>query len=227
MAHYHTVRQGECLRSIAASYHFDDYHTIYDHPQNERLRELRPNPHVLYPGDRVFIPDPQERQESRGTGQRHRFQVEQPDVMLRIRLVQDALDCAYEERERPLANRRYRLTVAGRTYEGTTTGDGVIEQEVPADAEEGELTVLEPEDEPDLRACTFTLRIGHLDPLDENEGVEGRLNNLGFHASEGVGGQADEQLQRALRRAQTSEGLDATGESDDATKQKLEERHGS
>lgn len=52
----HTVKAGECLSSIAASYGFRDYRTICDHPSNAAFRAKRPNPNLIYPGDVVMIP---------------------------------------------------------------------------------------------------------------------------------------------------------------------------
>ena len=44
MAQTHTVRQGDCMASIAKQFRFADYQTIYGHPQNARLKSRRPNP---------------------------------------------------------------------------------------------------------------------------------------------------------------------------------------
>jgi nucleoid-associated protein YgaU len=57
MAIDHTVVQGEYLSKIARSYGFSDYRTIWEHPKNAALKQARQNPNVLFPGDRLFIPD--------------------------------------------------------------------------------------------------------------------------------------------------------------------------
>ena len=50
---HHTVQQGESVESIAhAAGHFWD--TVWQHPDNAALRQLRRSPHVLLPGDVVF-----------------------------------------------------------------------------------------------------------------------------------------------------------------------------
>jgi hypothetical protein len=57
MAIDHTVVQGEYLSKIARNYGFSDYRTIWEHPKNAALKQARQNPNVLFPGDRLFIPD--------------------------------------------------------------------------------------------------------------------------------------------------------------------------
>lgn len=57
MAETHTVAQGDTLISIAHQYGFCDWKTIYFDGSNSELREQRPDPMVLAPGDEVHIPD--------------------------------------------------------------------------------------------------------------------------------------------------------------------------
>ena len=56
----HVVQKGESLSKIAALYGmgFAAWRKIYDHPDNEPLREKRPNPNLIQPGDEVVIPLP-------------------------------------------------------------------------------------------------------------------------------------------------------------------------
>ena len=84
MPHKHIVKQGECLSLIARRYGFANYRTVYDHADNAELRELRPNPNVLSPGDVVVIPDKDTKTESVATGKFHRFEVATPAKALRI-----------------------------------------------------------------------------------------------------------------------------------------------
>jgi len=48
---------GDSLYTIAKEEGFLNWRSIYDAPENESLRVLRPNPQVLLPGDVVVIPD--------------------------------------------------------------------------------------------------------------------------------------------------------------------------
>ena len=57
MGKNHYVEQGEYLAQIARSYGFVDYNTIWDAPENQGLKDKRKNPNILFPGDKLFIPD--------------------------------------------------------------------------------------------------------------------------------------------------------------------------
>lgn len=52
----HTVVRGESLSLIARKYGVDSWRRLYDHPDNASFRMLRPNPNLIYPGDRIAIP---------------------------------------------------------------------------------------------------------------------------------------------------------------------------
>lgn len=208
MATYHTVEQGEHLSRIAAKYGFANYRTIWDHPQNAELKQKRQNPNVLFPGDRLYIPDKQQKTESRPTEQRHRFQVSVRPVVLRI-VVKNVDD-------QPIANTDCQLQVDGNVYQLTTNGNGQIEQKIPKTAESGKLTILDME---------VPVQIGHLDPVEEVSGQQVRLNNLGYNAGE-VSGTNEEQLRSAIEEFQCDYGLTVDGICGPQTQAKLKEVHG-
>lgn len=213
MATTHTVKQGECLSSIAKHYGFANWRTIYDHPQNADFKEKRPNPNVICPGDRIVIPDKEEKRERAQTGKLHRYVAIVPQTRLRI-VLQD-------EDGEPLAGKRYKLEVAGTTYEGTTDADGLLDKAIPADAEGGELTSWLNEQDPE-RQYTWLLRIGHLDPVEELSGVQARLNNLGFDCGpvDGINGPM---TKAAVRAFQEQYGLKVDGIAGSRTQAKLKE----
>lgn len=52
----HTVIRGESLSLIARKYGVDSWRTLYYAPQNAGFRAKRPNPNLIHPGDRIFVP---------------------------------------------------------------------------------------------------------------------------------------------------------------------------
>lgn len=213
----HVVKAGDCLYRIAQQYGFADWQIIYDHPDNADFRELRPNPNVIFPGDEIHIPDPEPKQVSLSTTQQHKIRLTRPPIMLRIEL-RDELD-------ELLADKAFMLEFGESVYEGTTTGEGLLEQKVRASEEQGQLTVWMTDDREGERYC-WDIAIGHLDPVEELIGVRQRLNNLGFYC-EPDGDEIDDSLRLALRGFQHVAELDQSGEPDDATRAKLVELHGS
>jgi hypothetical protein len=210
----HKVKQGECISRISLRYGFADWSVVYDHPQNAEFREKRPDPNLIYPGDRLFVPEREQKLEPCATGRMHRFQVSTPQKILKL-AVEDLAG-------NRLANAPYELVVEGRTYEGTTDGDGKVEQPIPVDAEVGILRV---------GKLLWPLKIGHLNPLENapDEGVSGiqaRLRNLGYDP-----GPVDHELGRRTRAAirafqRENPPLVVDGICGPKTRAKLIERHG-
>jgi N-acetylmuramoyl-L-alanine amidase len=126
------------------------------------------------------------------------------------------------ERQEPRANVPYVLDVDGMLTNGETDGDGMVELSIPPNARRGRL-ILEPGT---LREMAIDLNLGRLDPVTGAGGVKQRLANLGFDC-----GSADDEetleFKAALQAYQESRGLDVTGEADQATRDKLEQEHGS
>lgn len=215
MATYHKVLQGECLSSISSRYGFSDYRAIYDHPKNAHLKRKRPNPNILLPGDCLYIPDKQEKRETRSTAQEHRFQIAMPTVLLRLFL-------RYED-EKPCADCRYTLKIDNVIHTGRTRNDGLLEQQIPAGASQAEVMLwLEEGNEEDT--IRIPLAVGHLDPVEEVSGVQARLNNLGFSCGS-VDGVAGAMTEQAIRRFQSAVGLPVTGRMDAQTLNRLRQRH--
>ena len=208
----YTVRQGDCLSSIAARYGLD-WRSIWDHGKNSQLKRKRNDPNILLPGDVVFVPDKAVKQEDGGTQQRHRFVRKSASAKLRLQLL--------DEERNPRANLRYILAVDGSLHEGVTDGEGRIETEIPPSARSAKLTVQDGEKQEE-----FELSLGHVDPISETSGVQQRLTNLGFDCG-GESGTIGERTAAALRGFQKQSGLPETGQIDATTRQNLEEIHGS
>jgi N-acetylmuramoyl-L-alanine amidase len=100
----YTVQQGDHLASIAKAFGFSDWRTIWTHPNNADLKKNRQNPNVLYPGDQLFVPDRQLRQESCNTDNKHGFVKKTSDLKLRLTL--------RDQYEQPIANASCNLILA-------------------------------------------------------------------------------------------------------------------
>jgi N-acetylmuramoyl-L-alanine amidase len=211
----HVVKAGECLLLIARRYGIADFKRLYEHPDNTALREKRPNPNVLYPGDTVVIPDASHAKQkpNLSTGQAHRFTLKVGARYLRLAL-RDAEGA-------PLASRPYLLTFEREVLEGSTDGEGYLEAKVPFTVSQVEL---------ECEGQTWELELGTLRPMKDTpddgvSGAEARLINLGY-ALEPTGKMTLE-LRSAIRAFQHQSGLEVTGRLDVETLKKLEELHGS
>ena len=204
MATQHTVRQGECISSISDRYGFF-CETVWNHADNARLKRERGDPNVLLPGDIVMIPDKRKGSVSGASEQRHRFRVKGVPAKLKIRLMID---------DEPRANEPYTLMIDDTVHaEGTTDGDGYVDESIPPGARAGKLIVGQ-DDHQDI----YELNLGAIDPIEVDTGVLKRLENLGYDVSGG--------LEAAVRAFQEAEGLNVTGGMDAATQARLKERFG-
>jgi len=218
MPETYKVKQGDCLSSIASRYGFKSYRSIYDHPQNADFKKRRPNPNLIYPGDELYIPALEVKDQNGATDKLHSFRVSKPMVKLRIKLLD-------RDRE-PYKYKKYQIQIDSppRTCSGHTTAKGLAEALIPAEATAGKLQLWLTDDADDQASIEMPLQIGHLDPAEEITGVQARLNHLGFAcgAADGIVGP---KTRAALKRFQEEYGLEETGEIDDATRDKLAELH--
>lgn len=210
----HIVQQGECLNSIAHKYGFADYKKIYEHGDNADFKQARPDPNLIFPGDRLVIPDKVAKAFSCATGQTHRFVVKQPKRKLQLKL----LDSAGE----PIADIPYTLVVGDQTLEGTTSGDGKIEHDIPIREKKAKLS---------MNGTERTLLIGYLNPLEDTEdegvsGVQSRLKNLGYPVG-AVTGKMNPDTRAAIRAFQHDREMTVDGEIGDALIAQLKKEYGS
>lgn len=215
MSSTHIVQQGDHLSSIAEEYGFSDYRTIWEHPQNSELRQKRLNPNVLFPGDTLFIPDREQREESRSTDQRHSFKMRGPKLKLRLVLE--------DQYNKPVANARCVLAVEGEFRQVTTDDAGKIEQEIPPAAHDALLVIQDPRTAFD--SVEIPIRIGDLDPVEEVSGQRARLANLGYLLT-GAEGESPEDLRSAIEEFQCEQGLTVDGICGPKTQAKLKQVHG-
>lgn len=204
----HTVKQGEHLSGIARQYGFRHYKTIWEHAQNKALRDKRKDPHVLYPEDLLYIPEKQERNETRPAGDLHTFKVKGKRLMLNLAL--------RDFNDDPIANTPCTLTIDKQTYKLTTDGDGRISQQIAPTAHEGMLS---------YGQTRIQLLIGDLDPVEESSGWRERLNNMGYFA--GTAGDPDDmRIKSAVEQFQCDCGLTVDGDCGPQTQTELHKAHG-
>jgi hypothetical protein len=174
------------------------------------LKELRKNPYVLMPGDVVVIPDKRVKEVEKPSGQRHTF---------RRKGVPEKLVMKFARGDKLRANEKFILEIDGKRSEGSTDGGGILEVSISPNARTGKVIFIEDGDE-------YELDLGHLDPVSELSGVQGRLRNLGLYDGP-VDGEISPELEEAIRLFQEKNKLRSTGKPDDELKRALQNAHGS
>jgi hypothetical protein len=204
------VQEGDCIDSIAFSTgHL--WQTIWNHPNNATLKASRVSRNILLPGDQLFIPPIDTASFDRPTDATHKFVLQGTACKIRIQPLLTG---------QPRANEEYRLVIDGHIVRtGTSDGEGWIEVTVPPNAVEGKLTF-----GADPLQPAYRLDFGGMDPITETKGLQKRLRNLGFRCD--VTGQMDGPTATALAMFQKGEDLEATGNPDRNTLDKLKKRCG-
>jgi LysM repeat protein len=210
MSTSHTVQQGEHLSGIATKYGFRNYESIWNHGDNADLKTKRANPNVLYPGDVLVIPDKAQKTVNCATTAMHTFHLTMPKLKLRV-IVRDRAG-------KPMPNTDCELEVEGEKYQLKTDANGLVEKPISPTAVNGALRV------PQLQ-IESPIKIGHLDPIDEDSGLAGRLANLGYYHGDLQNADEDE-LISALEEFQCDFGIAVDGKFGPQTKAKLKEVHG-
>ncbi|MEW5977115.1 MAG: peptidoglycan-binding domain-containing protein [Acidobacteriota bacterium] len=206
----HVVRQGECISSLAAQTGLRRS-DIWNHPANARLREIRGNPNVLLPRDRVAIRRIEPKEQQGSTEQTHRFELASEPVFLRVQVL---------KRDEPLAGKPFTLTVEKLVIEDVTGPDGTIEVEVPPTATTAFLKIGAGEDLFQMR-----LKLGGLHPVETATGAQQRLQNLGFDCGP-IDGLIGPRTRGAIRNFQAKFGLKLDGKLTPETRDQLRHQHG-
>lgn len=214
----YTVRSGDCLSSIAAANGYSSWRTIYDAPENEEFRRLRPDPNLIYPGDVVVLPERNEATDDNApTENRHRYKVSRPGVVLRI-VVRDSLG-------KVIPGKKFVVRTEGREpVSGVTGNDGMVEARIDPSAHSGTLEVWM-DASAEKPSYKWPLRLGALDPIEKISGIQARLNNLGFKPGpiDGIQGPLTTAAIKAFQKAFS---LQVDGIVGPQTRGKLKELHG-
>lgn len=211
----YVVRSGDYLKKIAHAVGWQA-EALWNDPSNAKLTAKR-DPNQLLPGDVFHIPDTVTNTLVVSAGSTNRYVAEIPKTKVKLTFKNEKGSFA----ERTVHSRR-----SGRAGGRNDRWGGCCRSEVPVHCRE--VTVTFPD-----RKVVYPIRVGDMDPIDEPSGVRKRLEHLGYqsHTSDDAltgmeDGDVDEGLRKSVRRFQTAEGLNPTGELDDETKAKLLEKHG-
>jgi peptidoglycan hydrolase-like protein with peptidoglycan-binding domain len=210
----YVVRQGDYLGKLAHRYGFDA-DEVWNLSDNDKLRQARPNPNILCPGDILYIPESPGRELQATSGTTNQYKASLPTTKVTITL---------RDRQGAIANIGYIVEGLAKPIEGTTDGDGVAKFSVPIHVRAVDLVL-----RGEHHNTRYLVRIGHMDPIEERSGQRARLAHLGYlrapHAE--VDTDEDPRLEHALRTFQRAQGLPESGAADSATLSALADAHGS
>jgi hypothetical protein len=168
----HVVKRGQqSMMYIAHEHGFEDWRTIWEHPDNAELRKgPRPrHPQMLELGTKVVIPSREEETwQPVATNERNTFRL-QAAPRARVRV------CLFDWTGEAYAYRDYTATIGAVTTRGETGPNGLVELEVPDDVKEVSLVVHLGSEQ-----VAWRLLVGALEPAYTQGGVRGHLTNLGL-----------------------------------------------
>jgi len=207
----YVIRQGDYLRQLAYLGGYDA-EEVWNHPLNEELRSKRDTGDDLLPGDVLFVPRSPELALELTAAAENDYTAVIPRTKLEL---------FFEDTDGPIANEPCQIFgIPGTGEEGlarTSDGDGKLVLHVPVTVPE--VTVTFPE-----RHRSFGLKIGHMDPVNEQSGIVKRLANLGYLEVDTALDGGD--MAGALAAFQRKAGLEVTGQPDEATEARLAQEAG-
>ncbi|MCC7374379.1 MAG: peptidoglycan-binding protein [Verrucomicrobiales bacterium] len=200
------------MSSIASTHGFS-WQTLWEAPGNADLRQLRKDPHILYPGDIVQIPKKELGSAVGATQARHRFRRNWVPEFLHIRLL--------EPDGSPKTGWHYCMMVdAVILKEGFTPETGEVRLPIPPNAGSGKIHLNKGETTEE-----YAFSLGTLDPIETISGIRARLNHLGFTCGD-VDDYSRPAMAGAISAFQRSRNLPVTGQIDDTTRNRLKQEHG-
>lgn len=155
------VTEGTSIFRLAHE-HRVPWRYIWDHEQNQQLRERSHNPGTLAVGEDCFVPDRRQPDQQHERGILHRFVLELPKTRLRLTL---------RRGHQPLVDVAYTLDLEGLTIQQRTGQHGELDVQIPATTTRARLTIA---------GRRYDLRLQSLAPSTADLGVQQRLRNLGY-----------------------------------------------
>jgi hypothetical protein len=190
----YVICKGDHLAMLAYQFGFDA-NTVWGDPANASLRQLRPDPDILFAGDVLYIPDPPPGPPpSQGLtpGSTNTFVSSPPTVTVAIKLTSPAL-----------ASQPFTIPEVPALTGLTVGADGTVTLQIPVTVATFTLTFTSP-------AATFTCNLGNKDPITTLSGVFQRLQNLGFIDGDASFDPANlELIRRGLRALKATQPADS------------------
>lgn len=212
MTQQHTVAQGETLLRIAKQYGYQTSKALYNHPSNAEFKALRPDPNLIYPGDKITIPPKKEKFIPLRTNSINSFVVQNEKEYFRLQIIHEDGD--------DIAGKRIVLNIGSQTIDTVLPADGLVEVELNEnDSLTGQVDLYLKEDQ-SSPSESFTAQVGHLDPIDTLSGVQARCNLLGFDCGtvDGINGA---KTKAGVREFQQAQQLQVDGIAGPVTKSRL------
>jgi N-acetylmuramoyl-L-alanine amidase len=164
----YVIKQGDYLALLAHKFGFDD-DAVWNDPKNTELRQLRPNPNILWPTDILYIPDQVNKKPETfelQVGTTNTFTAPLPPTT-KVSVKFAAADPA------KFASQAYTIQEIPSSAGLTTDGDGVASFEAPVDLRTLTLVFAQ-------SGQSFRFSLGTMDPIDTITGIFARLQNLGY-----------------------------------------------
>ena len=197
------VKQGESLSLIAAKFGVK-WKDIYDHPENAEFKTKRPNPNIIFPGDKLKVPEPKTKQESLNLNKTNTFKMKAPKNKLKLALL--------GKDRKPMGEVEYKISLGkgntGKVIEGKTDSNGNIDELVDRNIQVAQVEVFnQGKDSPPI---TISVNLHKLDPITTETGVQSRLKNLGYYHGK-IDGQIGDMSKASFEEFQSSNDLVVDG----------------
>ncbi len=204
------VAQGDCVHAIGARRGVLAA-TILGLDANRKLVDDKRLAGVLQPGDVLALPVREAKAMSVSLQKTNRFERRGVPLLVKMKILRE-----------DAAPSKYLLEIDGAAKDGMLAQEDLVEVHVEPGALEGTLRFKGEQQE--------TVRVGHLDPVTTEAGVKSRLIHLAYLLPQSQIDDANIDARRALRAAvrlfQDNNDLEASGEVDSATRDKLLSLHG-
>jgi hypothetical protein len=204
------VRPGDYWTKLAAELGFDA-DEVWNDAKNEEIRRLRPKRELLAAGDIVYVPGVPDEGIRLKVGTENQITAKAPGAEVKLRFKDPGCPGA-----------AYTVEGVGEDIKGNADGDGVVTLKIPVHVREVFFYF-------DELGHATKVKVGELDPIEEDSGVRQRLEHLRFIKGPPSGDEEQDakKLAVAIGKFQKAQGLPVTEKLDDATKNALKSAHSS